>query len=165
MGLRGAGIAPRVANLRVALGERVGQAGRGGKANPACTLHALYLRFPPPQPVLKSLLCCWVFPPLLIPNQEIKGRQRLRLFPLCRELESSGRGNRPLPDRFRAGGHMAQVEGGDAGGHPGSRGGGSRGHAGAKAQRVLRGGLRCGGPGSHGSGGRLSAAEEEEGWG
>lgn len=39
-----------------------------------------------PLPALpKSLLCCWGLPPppslLLIPNQEIKGRQRLRLFP------------------------------------------------------------------------------------
>lgn len=50
------------------------------------------------------------------------------MFPLCRELESSGRGDRPFPDRPRGGGHAPQVEGPGWGEHPGSGGGGSQGH-------------------------------------
>lgn len=153
----------------VALGEGGGQASLGGRqALPAplpmlCLLPAL----PRSQPVQKSLLCCWVFSPLLIPNQEIKGRQRLRLFPLCRELESSGRGDRPFPDRPRGGGHAPQVEGPGWGNTLGAAVGGPRGIAGMKAHWVLKGnsagvarGLRAPTGGweaicSRGGGGRL----------
>lgn len=70
------------------------------------------------------LLGFFFFPPLLIPNQEIKGRQRLRLFPLCRDLESSGRGEPSLSRRLGAGGRAAQVEGPGPGGTPGGTPGG-----------------------------------------
>lgn len=100
----------------VVLGER-----GGGEASPACAL-----RFPPPSPRQRAFCAAGIFffPPLLIPNQEIKGRQRLRLFPLCRDLESSGRGEPSLSRRLGAGGRAAQVEGPGPGGTPGGTPGG-----------------------------------------
>lgn len=50
----------------VALGERGGQAGVGGRQalSAPCLRSACALCFPPPSPVQKSLLCCWgFFPP------------------------------------------------------------------------------------------------------
>lgn len=146
-----------------------GWGGREGKPclHPACTLPAL----PPSQPVQKSLLCCWVFSPLLIPNQEIKGRQRLQLFPLCRELESSGRGDHPFPDRLRGGGRTAQVEGPGWGDTLGAAVGGPGGNPGVKALRVLgedpaRVAQGLGAQNSSGRvGGSQQQREEEEGWG
>lgn len=71
------------------------------------------------------LLGFFFSPPLLIPNQEIKGRQRLRLFPLCRDLESSGRGEPSLSRRLGGGGRAAQVEGPGPGETPGGTSGGT----------------------------------------
>lgn len=141
----------------MALGEHGGQAGLGGRQALPASLPVLCLRpaLPPSQPMQKSLLCCWVFSPLLIPNQEIKGRQRLRLFPLCRELESSGRGDRPFPDRPRGGGHAPQVEGPGWGEHPGSGGGGSQRHSWDEGTLGVKGGPCWGGPGSQGSSKRV----------
>lgn len=103
--------------------------GEGKPCLHPCLCSACSLRFPPPSPCKRAFCAAGFFSPLLIPNQEIKGRQRLRLFPLCRELESSGRGDRPFPDRPRGGGHAPQVEGPAWGEHPGSSGGGSQGHS------------------------------------
>lgn len=156
----------------VALGECGGRAGGWwwGKGKP-CLHHACALpvcpAFPPlPACAKEPFVLLGFFSPLLIPNQEIKGRQRLRLFPLCRELESSGRGDHPFPDRPRGGGRAAQVEGPRwRGGHPGSGSGRYWGPGWGDGTWVLRGGPRWGGPGAQGSGqegGRLSPAEEEE---
>lgn len=56
--------------------------------SPACALPALSSSLS--QPFQRAFCAAGVFPPppppslLLIPNQEIKGRQRLRLFPTLR---------------------------------------------------------------------------------
>jgi len=131
-GLRGAGDAPRAASPRVPLQGRPGASGMGmaaagwplgstaarlGEGKP-CLRPAL----PPTQPLRKSLLCSrGFFPPLLIPNQEIKGRQRLRLFPLCRELESSRRGGPCLSRQTQRRGMRPRWRGRDGAGAPRER--------------------------------------------
>lgn len=187
-GLRGAGDAPRASSPQVPLRGHRGAVVMGtvwgdpwgawwpsrgaGESkpclHPACALPAP-CSSPPPSLCKRAFCAAGFFSPLLIPNQEIKGRQRLRLFPLCRELESSGRGDRPFPDRPRGGG---RAPGGGAGGGQGTDDtlgaavGGPGGTAGAKAHWVLRGpagvgwGLRAPAGGwealrSRGGGGRL----------